>query len=238
MEREERQFFKSKLDIKTPLLLDITDEKVREKESLADFKFQGKSSYALGIAYLLNALVVSFHSDQQWDFTTLEIEVTQLEDQEKLGRIATEIILETRIQTLVHASQRKHVLEHKEIIEYRLRAEPWYPHDQLLPCYITANGKNPICEWLSSLKDRQAKELIQSRLDQAKQGNLGDHKSVGEGVWELRITYGPAYRIYFSQVTPSQQLLLYGGDKSTQPTDIIRAKQYWQDYKKQSRFLE
>ena len=75
VEREERQFFTSKLDIKTPLLLDITDEKVQEKESVADFKFQDEPSHTLGIAYLLNALVVSFHSNQRWDLTTLEIEV-------------------------------------------------------------------------------------------------------------------------------------------------------------------
>ena len=238
VEREERLFLTSKLDIKMPLLLHIMDGKIREKESLADFKFENEPSYALGIAHLLNALAVSFHSDRKWDSKTLEIEVTQLQNQDKLGSITTEIILNTSMETLVHASQRKHVLEHKEVIQYRLRAEPWHPHEQLLACYITATGKNPIFEWLNSLKDRQAKEFIQSRLDQAKQGNLGDYKSVGEGVWELRITYGPAYRIYFSQVTPSQQLLLCGGDKGTQPKDIIRAKQYWQDYKKQRRFLE
>ena len=186
----------------------------------------------MGVAYLLNALVVSFNSGQRWDSTTLEIEVTQLVDPEKPGSAATEIILETHIQSLVHASKRKHVLEHKETIGYRLRAEPWYPSDKLLPCYITASGKNPIDEWLICLKDRQVKELIQARLDQAKQGNLGDHKSVGEGVWELRITYGPAYRIYYAQATPTQRLLLYGGDKTTQPRDIIQAKQYWQDHKR------
>ena len=236
VEREERQFFTSKLDIKTPLLLDITDEKIREQESLADFKFQDESSCSLGVAYLLNALVVSFHSDQRWDSTTLEIEVTQLVDQEKSGTTATEMTLETHMQSLVHASKRKHVLEHKETIGHRLRAEPWYPSGKLLPCYITVSGKNPMDEWLSSLRDRQAREVIQARLDQAKQGNLGDHKSVGEGVWELRITYGPAYRIYYAQVTQSQQLLLYGGDKTTQSKDIIKGKQYWQDYKNRSTF--
>ncbi len=236
VEREERQFLKSKLDIKTPLLLDITDGNIREKESLADFKFQDEPSYALGIAHLLNALVVSFHSDRKWDSKTLEIEVTQLQNQDKLGSITTEIILNTSMETLVHASQRKHVLDHEEVIRYRLRAEPWHPHDQLLPCYITVTGKNLIFEWLNSLKDRQAKEFIQSRLDQAKQGNLGDYKAVGEGVWELRITYGPAYRIYFSKVTPSQQLILFGGGKSTQQTDIVRAKEYWQDYKNRAAF--
>lgn len=230
VEREERQFFTSKLDIKAPLLIDITDEKILEKESLADFKFQNESSYALGIAHLLNALVISFHSDQRWDFTTLEIEVTQL------GGTDTEIVLETHIQALVHASQRKHILEHKQTIEYRLRTEPWNPYDQLLPCYITANGKNPVSEWLDSLDDRQAKEIIQIRLDKAKQGNLGDFKSVGAGVWELRIPYGPAYRIYYGQVSPSHQLLLYGGNKGTQPEDISKAKQYWQDYKNRTAF--
>ena len=61
-------------------------------------------------------------------------------------------------------------------------------------------------------------------------GNLGDVKPVGEGVMELRIHYGPGYRVYFSQAGSRIVLLLCGGDKKTQDRDILRAKQYWADF--------
>ena len=61
-------------------------------------------------------------------------------------------------------------------------------------------------------------------------GNLGDFKSVGEGVFEFRIDYGPGYRVYFAQFGSAFILLLCGGDKRTQTQDILRAKQYWIDF--------
>ncbi|MBD2463211.1 type II toxin-antitoxin system RelE/ParE family toxin [Oscillatoria sp. FACHB-1407] len=109
----------------------------------------------------------------------------------------------------------------------------WNPQDEQLPCYVTTAGKNLLAEWLNSLIDLQAQKIIQARLTQVKRGTLGDHKSIGEGVYELRIRYGPAYRVYFGYVTTTQILLLCGGDKSTQPEDISKAKQYWKAYKQQ-----
>jgi putative addiction module killer protein len=233
VEREERSFLRT-LGTKTPLLAEITDPSVQEEESLADFKHQNEPAYALGIAYLLNALAVSFHSESRWNCDNLDLEITRLENGTDAENEITELILTTRTAQLIHASRREHIVGHKSQIEYRLRAEPWHPQDKFLPCYITVDGKNCLAEWLESLNDLLAKEIIQARLNQIKQGILGDYKFVGEGVWELRIFYGPAYRIYFGKVTTTQLLLLHGGDKSSQAQDITKAKQYWQDYKKQT----
>jgi len=96
--------------------------------------------------------------------------------------------------------------------------------------YITENGKVPFTQWLDSLKDRKARAKIKLRLDRVEQGILGDFKSVGEGVFELRIDYGGGYRIYFAQVGLTIILLLCGGDKSSQKQDIKQAQKYWRDY--------
>ena len=82
--------------------------------------------------------------------------------------------------------------------------------------YLTVDGKNIFDEWLDSLRDRRAKAKIRARLDRVEDGNLGDCKPVGEGVFELRIDYGPGYRIYFGQEGITIIILLCGGDKSTQ----------------------
>jgi putative addiction module killer protein len=97
--------------------------------------------------------------------------------------------------------------------------------------YITPEGNMPFDEWLNSLRDLQAKNRIDQRLDRLSLGNLGDCKSLGDGVCELRIDYGSGYRIYFGQIGLVVILLLCGGDKSTQNRDIRRAKEYWQDFK-------
>jgi putative addiction module killer protein len=234
VEREERSFLRT-LGTKTPLLTEVTDPTVHEQESLSDFKHQGEPAYALGIAYLLNALAISFHSGSRWNCDSLYLEITRLEDATNSENATEELKLTTSTERLIHASQREHILSHKAQIEYRHRVKPWHPQDELLPCYMTADGRCPMSEWLDSLNDLRAKEFIQARLNQVKQGSLGDCKSVGEGVRELRIFYGPGYRIYFSQFTATQALLLCGGDKSTQMRDIIEARQHWQDYKQRQR---
>jgi putative addiction module killer protein len=98
--------------------------------------------------------------------------------------------------------------------------------------YITSNGKNPFSDWFTSLRDINAKAKIRATLKRVTLGNLGDYKSVGEGVFELRINYASGYRIYFGQIDAKIILLLCGGDKSTQNKDILTAKQYWQDYRR------
>jgi len=95
-----------------------------------------------------------------------------------------------------------------------------------LKTYETEDGSAPFLDWLNNLRDRKARAIIKKRLDRIALGNLGDTKSVGEGVFELRIDYGPGYRVYFAQVGTIVLLLLCGGDKRTQDQDIVTAKTY------------
>ncbi len=83
---------------------------------------------------------------------------------------------------------------------------------------------------MKALRDAEARHRINARLARVRGGNLGDTKAVGAGVAELRIDYGPGYRIYFGQDGARIVVLLCGGDKRTQAADIKRAKSYWQEY--------
>lgn len=77
--------------------------------------------------------------------------------------------------------------------------------------------------WLSSLRDRQARTRILVRIDRLAGGNPGDVRLVGSGISEMRIDYGPGYRVYFAQQGHALVVLLCGGDKRTQSADIKRA---------------
>ena len=103
-----------------------------------------------------------------------------------------------------------------------------------LQIYVTEDGRAPFSEWLGSLRDIKARAKIRARLDRVSLGNLGDCHSVGDGVQELRIDYGPGYRVYFGQVGAAIVLLLCGGDKSTQAKDIEQATRYWNEYRRRS----
>ena len=83
--------------------------------------------------------------------------------------------------------------------------------------------------WLSGLRDDQAVVRIAARLRRVSQGNLGDVRPVGNGVSEMRIQYGPGYRLYFVRRGSDVVVLLCGGDKSSQRRDIERAKQIAQE---------
>ncbi|MGK6312454.1 type II toxin-antitoxin system RelE/ParE family toxin [Neorhizobium sp. DT-125] len=86
-------------------------------------------------------------------------------------------------------------------------------------------------EWLEMLRDKRAASRIAIRIARAANGNLGDVKPVGEGVSEMRIPYGPGYRVYFVQRGDVLIVLLCGGDKSTQQRDIMEAKRLAKEWK-------
>ena len=100
-----------------------------------------------------------------------------------------------------------------------------------LNIYKPHNGRAPFEKWLSSLKDRKTQQIIQSRIDRAALGNLGDVKALGEDVFELRIAFGPGLRVYFSIQGQKIFLLLAGGNTQTQSKDIEMAKKYLEDWK-------
>ncbi|MDH2926109.1 type II toxin-antitoxin system RelE/ParE family toxin [Lonepinella koalarum] len=86
-------------------------------------------------------------------------------------------------------------------------------------------------DWLQNLKNRQAVAVINTRIKRAINGNFGDYKSVGGGVYEMRIPLGAGYRVYYAQDGETIYFLLNGGDKSTQQDDINKAKAIWADLK-------
>jgi putative addiction module killer protein len=97
----------------------------------------------------------------------------------------------------------------------------------------TINITQQFGDWLKSLKDVRGKAKILVRIGRAENGNFGDHVSVGDGVYEMRIFFGPGYRVYYAQEGEIIYLLLNGGDKSTQQADIQKAKDIWTQYKQE-----
>ena len=98
--------------------------------------------------------------------------------------------------------------------------------------YLTAAGGKPFKEWLDGLKDVAARQKVRIRLDRVRLGNIGKNRSVGEGVYELKIDYGPGYRVYYGLDRKIVILLLLGGDKSSQKKDITQARTFWEDHKR------
>lgn len=98
--------------------------------------------------------------------------------------------------------------------------------------YRQANGQVPFQGWMSALKHFDARARINARLDRLMLGNFGDCKPVGASVFELRLHFGPGYRVYFGVEKQSLVILLMGGDKRSQERDISKAQEYWRDYLK------
>ena len=100
-----------------------------------------------------------------------------------------------------------------------------------LKMLVLQEGKCPFEVWYKSLRDANARARIRARLTRIQGGNLGDYRTVGEGVCELRLDYRPGYRLYFAQVGQTVIVLLVGGDKSSQEDAIKLARELWEEYK-------
>jgi putative addiction module killer protein len=101
--------------------------------------------------------------------------------------------------------------------------------------YVTRAGRVVFSEWFAELADGNARARVADRIDRVEEGNFGDRKSLGGGLFELRIKYGPGYRVYYGMIGRSCILLLCGGDKRKQSADIELARRYWQDYRERTR---
>ena len=105
-------------------------------------------------------------------------------------------------------------------------------HD--IQSYQRPDGSEPYADWLARLVDRQAKARVLVRVQRMAAGNFGDCKPLEGGVWELRIDWGPGYRVYYALAGRRVVLLLAGGDKRRQRADIAAALKYWQDWQRRN----
>lgn len=103
--------------------------------------------------------------------------------------------------------------------------------------FLTASGRCPFQAWAESLKSKTVTAAVAARINRMRSGTLGDWKSVGGGVFELRVDLGPGYRVYFGRDGETVVILLSGGEKRSQTSDIKRAKEYWSDYEKRTKSI-
>jgi len=101
--------------------------------------------------------------------------------------------------------------------------------------YVNRSGIDAVGDWLAGLEDLKARARIAARLDRLSLGNFGDCKALREGVSELRIDWGPGYRVYYAMLGRTCVLLLCGGDKRRQSSDITKAIEYLEDFKERTR---
>lgn len=101
--------------------------------------------------------------------------------------------------------------------------------------YVSRVGVDLLAEWLEELPDDHARARVADRMDRLARGNFGDHKSLGRGLFELRIDWGPGYRIYYAMIGRACVVLFCGGDKRKQASDIDRARGYFNDYRERTR---
>lgn len=100
--------------------------------------------------------------------------------------------------------------------------------------YVSPEGVDLFVQWLDGLRDRHAQIRIAGRLIRLENGNFGDCRAVGDGVWELKIDWGPGYRVYYAIEDKRVVLLCEGGDKRTQTADINRAIKRWREWQQRS----
>ncbi len=100
--------------------------------------------------------------------------------------------------------------------------------------YVAAGGEQPFADWFADMEP-VARAKVTRAIARLEQGNLSNVKSVGEGVLECRIDFGPGYRVYFGRDGEALVILLAGGTKKRQQRDIDSARAYWRDYKQGKR---
>lgn len=108
------------------------------------------------------------------------------------------------------------------IMENKFKKIEFYKHD---------NNKEPFIEWFKTIKDKNTQARIIKRLVKLDYGKYGDYKDLGDSIYELKLNFGPGYRIYFGEYIDTRiVLILSGGDKSSQSRDIKKAKEYWKNH--------
>ncbi|MBE9075786.1 type II toxin-antitoxin system RelE/ParE family toxin [Romeria aff. gracilis LEGE 07310] len=100
--------------------------------------------------------------------------------------------------------------------------------------YVTESDVCPFDRWFETL-DKQTQARIDVRFDRLRLGNFGDHKSVGEGVYELRFSFGPGFRVYYGFAGRRLVLLLAGGSKKDQSRDIKASQKFWKAFQSERR---
>lgn len=105
-------------------------------------------------------------------------------------------------------------------------------HPKEILTYTTPNGRSPYRQWYTRIKDEKVQIVISNRIARLRTGNFGDFKRLGPNLYELRIHYGPGYRVYFGVFQNDIVILLCGGTKRAQQRDIVRAQNYWNDFLK------
>lgn len=116
------------------------------------------------------------------------------------------------------------------IVAYRLLCGMPESQRWQIAAYVAPDGSTPFADWLRKLTDRKARNSVRIRMARLRLGNMGDHKSIGHGVLELRMAVGAGYRVYVGRAGLHGILLLCGGTKQTQTADIKKAQEYWADY--------
>ena len=104
------------------------------------------------------------------------------------------------------------------------------PTEREVRVYARSDGSEPFTQWIRGLRDGTTRNRIRQRIARVRLGNIGDARSLGGGVHELRIPFGPGYRVYFGREGDAVVILLCGGDKSTQRRDVESAQDYWRDH--------
>ncbi|MBI3795266.1 MAG: type II toxin-antitoxin system RelE/ParE family toxin [Nitrospinae bacterium] len=98
--------------------------------------------------------------------------------------------------------------------------------------YVDDQGKKPFSDWLARLRDIRGVAVIDARLKRIVLGNFGDCKRMTPALWELRVDFGPGYRVYFAKDGARIVLLLCGGNKATQQRDVEKASHLWNNYRR------